>query len=646
MYEKLFQPIKIGGLELKNRLVVPSISTLDATEDGDCTEQYVSYLERKAQGGWSLIIAEYYGVGPNVGFFSRANGIWNDELLENHKKMVDRVHKAGAKLGAQINHAGREAFTAVTTENVVAPSPYKDVPAEHAVTETIPKELTIEEIKSIVGKYGDTAYNLKKAGFDLVEVYGAHGYLVSQFLSKYSNKRTDQYGGPLDNRCQFLLEIIADIKRKCGDDFPISVRLSVKEFVPGGLSIAETKAIAVKLEKAGVHMISCSQGLNACSWNAVEPMYFDFACFVDNSEEIKKSVSIPVMTAGRITEASIAASVLDTGKCDLVGIGRGSLADPDFPNKIKSGQLDDIRHCIGCVQGCLANNYKGIPTSCLVNPECNREYQLQISPAPNKKNIWIAGAGVAGCEAAIVAAKRGHNVTIFEKESQIGGTWNIAALPLYKQELLTFITWQRSQLEKLGVSIILNTELTVEMIEKSRPDNVIISTGCKPFIPPIPGIDSKTVCQANDVLAQKVDIKGNVVILGGGSVGVETAAFSGWYGASNITVIEMQDNILVGFERETKAKLLEEVKKYNINFHTSSKVVKIDNSSVSFEKKGEFITMDDINHVIIAAGSKSINTLESPLRELNINMTVVGDAKKVRNGLDAIYEGYMAGYEL
>lgn len=646
MYDKLFEPINIGTLQIKNRFVIPAISTLDATEDGACTEQYAAYLERRAQGGWGLIITEYYGIAPNVGFFSRMNGIWNEELIQGHKKMTDRVHKAGAKIGAQINHAGRESFTEITTENVVAPSPYLDVPAEHAVSETLPRELTIPEIKDIISKYGDTALNLKKAGFDLVEIYGAHGYLVSQFLSKYSNKRTDEYGGPLESRMRFLLEIVADIKKKCGDDFPLSVRLSIKEFIPGGLSIGETRVVCRKLEQAGVNMINCSQGVNGCSWNAVEPMYYDFACFVDNAEDIKKSVSIPVMAAGRITEACVAEAALDAGKCDLVGIGRASLADPDFPNKVKEGRLDDIRYCIGCLQGCLANNYKGVPCHCLVNPECNREYELKITEAENKKNIWIAGAGVSGCEAAIVAAQRGHKVTIFEKSDRIGGTWIVAALPLYKQELLTFIKWQLNELKKLGVEIRYNTELTPEMVDAGKPDEVIVATGCKPFIPPIPGHDSKSVVQANDVLTNKVTVKGNVVILGGGSVGVETAAFCGWYGAKNITIIEMQDKILKGFEREPKACLMQEVNKYNMTIHTSSKVTQINDNSVTFECNGKSTLLENVNHVVVAAGSKSVNTLEEALKSRGISVTVIGDAKEVRNGLEDIYEGYMTGYAI
>lgn len=472
MYDALFQPIKIGTMEVKNRLVVPAMSTLTATPEGACTEQFIAYHERKAQGGWGLIVTEYYGVAPNVGFFPRMLGIWNEELIENHRQLTKRVHAAGAKIAAQISHAGRETYIGVTDENLVAPSPYRDVDAEQK-----PRELTIDEIHDIIGKYGDTALNLKKAGFDAVEIYAAHGYLVSEFLSKYSNRRTDEYGGCLENRMRFLLEIIEDVKKKVGEEFPIMVRISTMEYVPGGLSIAETRVLAKKLQDAGVAAISCSQGIFTVSQNIVEPMMFDHCAFVDNAEEIKKVVDIPVITAGRINEACFAESVLLSGKADLIGMGRASLADPDFPKKVQEGRLEDIRYCIGCVQGCIGGNMRGENCHCLVNPELDREYELHIEPAKQKKKILIAGGGVAGCEAAIVAAQRGHEVILCEKSDHLGGTWLIASLPPHKSELVTFVGWQKHELKKLGVEIRYQTEVTKELIEQIQPDHVIVTTG-------------------------------------------------------------------------------------------------------------------------------------------------------------------------
>jgi len=639
MYEKLFEPMKIGTMELKNRLVVPAMSTLTATPEGACTEQFIAYHERKAKGGWGLVITEYYGIAPYVGFFPSMLGIWNDELVENHKQLTDRVHAAGGKIAAQISHSGRETYIAVSDENLVAPSPYSDVSGTKR-----PRELTISKIKKIVGQYGDTALNLKKAGFDAVEIYAAHGYLISEFLSKYANKRTDEYGGTLENRMRFLLEIISDVRNKVGPDYPVMVRISTIEYVPGGLSMGETRVLVKKLEEAGVDAIDCSQGIFTVSNNIVEPIMMDNCCFVDNSEEIKKVINIPVITAGRINEACLAESVLDAGKADLIGMGRASLADPDFPIKVKEGRLEDIRYCIGCVQGCIGGNMRGENCHCLVNPETDREFELPEKPVTQKKKILVAGGGVAGCEAAIVAASRGHEVTIYEKSDRLGGTWLIAALPPHKAELLTFVGWQRHELEKLGVKIKYNTELTKEIIVVEQPDEVIVATGCTPFIPPFPGNDQPHVVQANDILQQNVRAGKNVVVVGGGSVGVETAEFISLYG-SNVTIVEMQEDILNGCERETMLMLRKAIKDLDMRVYKSAKVCEINEDTVTIERKGKTIVLDEVDTVVVAVGSRSVNTLEEVVTDLGIPVKVIGDSKKVRNGLHAIYEGYMAGYE-
>lgn len=638
MYENLFQPIKIGNMELKNRLFVPAMSTLTATPEGASTEQFAAYLERKAKGGWGLIITEYFGVAPYVGFFPRMLGIWNDELIETHREVTERVHRAGAKIAAQISHSGRETYIAVSDENLVAPSPYKDVSGTKK-----PRELKREEIKKIVSMYGDTAANLKKAGFDAVEIYAAHGYLISNFLSKYSNKRIDEYGGCLENRMRFLLEIVADARKKVGDDYPILVRLSTREFVPGGLSIAESRVIAERLEQAGVDAIDCSQGIFTVSNNIVEPFRMENGIFVDASEEIKKSVSIPVLTAGRINEANLASNILRTGKADLIGMGRASLADPDFPKKVQEGRMDEIRYCIGCVQGCIGGNMRGENCHCLVNPEMDREFELPDNPVEKKKRILVVGAGPAGMEAAIVAKRRGHDVTVIEKEERVGGTWNVACLPLYKGELVNLIKWQNDELRRLGVQLHLGTEATPDSIREFHPDEVILATGGKPFIPPIPGADLPHVVQANDVLMQNVQFGKNAVVLGGGSVGVETAEYINYCG-SNVTVIEMMDDILVGLERETRLMQLAAIKEQQIKVYTSSRVTNISEKTITFLRDGKDVTLDGIDTVVVAAGSRPMNQLVKPLEEMGIKVTVVGDAKKVRNGLAAVYEGYMAGY--
>ena len=351
------------------------------------------------------------------------------------------------------------------------------------------------------------------------------------------------------------------------------------------------------------------------------------------------------MTAGRINEACLAETVLLTNKADLVGMGRASLADPDFPIKVREGRLQDIRYCIGCVQGCIGGNMRGENCHCLVNPEMDREFELKPNPIDRKKKILVAGGGVAGCEAAIIAAQRGHDVTIYEKSDRLGGTWLIAALPPHKGELLTFVGWQKHELKKNNVRIKYNTELTKELIEIEKPDEVIVATGCTPFIPSIPGSNLPHVIQANDILQQNKKAGENVVVLGGGSVGVETAEYLSLYG-SNVTIVEMREDILIGCERETMLMLREAVKDMGMKVYKNAKVSSIGEDTVTLERKGKTIVLEEIDTVVVAAGSRPVNTLEKEVKALGIPVRVIGDSKKVRNGLHAIYEGYMAGYKI
>lgn len=637
MYGKLFEQIKIGTMELKNRLVVPAMSTLFANSDGSCTEKFIAYHEAKAKGGWGLIVTEYYGVSPTVGFFPRLFGLWDDELIANHRKLTDRVHAAGAKIAAQINHAGRQTCSAITGVHPVAPSAIRDP----TMPET-PKALTHGEIREIVEQFGDTALAVKKAGFDGVELYGAHGYLISQFLSRFSNKRTDEYGGPIEDRCRFVVEVIQNIRSKVGEGYPILIRLSTEEFVPGGLTISETKVIAMILERAGIDAIDCSQGIYFTSQYIIPPSTIPHAVFVNNAEEIKKVVKIPVIAAGRINDPNIALSVLLSGKADLIAMGRASLADPQLPNKIKAGNIDDILYCIGCVQGCIGENNRGNKMHCLVNPLTAREDEFEITPAVKKKKIVVAGGGVTGCEAAIIAAQRGHEVTLYEMNDDVGGQWALAAVPPGKTEFLTLIKWQKRQLGKLGVKVVLNTECTIQIIEDEKPDTVIVATGSRQSVPPIKGLNESNVVLANDVLKGESEVGKNVLIIGGGLVGAETAEHLALYG-SNVTIIEMLDEIIKDCERESKFVLLENLKKHNVAVYSSARLMEIQTDTAIFHHNGEEKTLKGIDTFVVAVGSRPVNELVAPLVALGIPVVVAGDASGVKNGLHNVNEGFMTG---
>ncbi len=638
MLNKMFSPITINGMTIKNRFVVPPMVSNYANEDGTCSEQFISYHEEKAKGGWGLIIVEDYKINPESGGFKKLPGLWNDGQIESHRQLVDRVHQHGAKIAAQIYHAGRETSVHITGVQPVAPSPIPD-----PVVKEMPRELTVPEIKELIDQFGDAALRAKKAGFDAVEIHGAHGYLVNQFMSPFSNKRTDQYGGTILGRARFALEVVQNMRAKLGKDYPLIYRMSVNEFVEGGLTTEDSKVISMLLEDAGIDLIHASNGVYASAETIIPPTAVKHAWSADICEAIKKVVSIPVIAVGRINDPLIAESVLRANQADLISMGRSSLADPHLPNKAKDGKFDDIIRCIGCLQGCIQRNAQQLPIKCLVNPMTGHESERKVLPAEQKKKIIIIGGGIAGMEAAIVAAQRGHQVDIFEKSAKLGGQWNLAAIPPTKEELGAFTNWQINQLQKLDVTVHLNTELTEAMVETLRPDSVIVATGANPFVPNIPGKQLKHVLLANDVLDGAVQTGKNVVVIGGGLVGSETAAHLANHGCS-VSIIEMNSDIFLGAPSATKLYLMKDLVAHQVSIHVNSCVTEIQENAVFIQNSnGEITTIDQVDSVVMAIGSVSEDPLTERLKNIVAEVITVGDAVKVRKAMEAIEEGFMAG---
>lgn len=634
---KVFEPMKINGLELKNRMVVSAMVTNYCTPDGNATEKFIAYHEHKAKGGWGLIITEDYAVTPTAGGFVNLPGLWEDGQIESHRKLTERVHAAGGKIAAQIYHAGRETSSAVTGVQPVAPSAVR----EPSMPET-PRELTIPEIHTLVEQFGDCAKRAKAAGFDAVEVHGAHGYLVGAFASPFSNKRSDEYGGTIRNRARFGMEIIRNIKEKCGKDYPVLYRISSVEYVPGGLDIEESKVIARLMEEAGADCIHCSQGVYASTHTIIPPSVFPRAGYVEHAAEMKKAVQIPVIAVGRINDVEIAESVLQSKKADLVTMARASLADPELPNKVLKGRGDEVIRCIGCLQGCIGENGKGNGIRCLVNPLTGMEDEYDLTPAEKAKQVLVIGGGIAGCEAAISAALRGHKVTLIEKNDRLGGQWIPASVPIGKSEFTSFLCWQKSMLEKMHVQILLNTTADAELIKLYEPDTVIIATGSRPFIPPIQGADQDFVVTAHDVLLGKTEPGNRVVVIGGGLVGAETADMLGQQ-CEQVTIIEMLPQIMKDGEAAPTKYMKERFFQNGVQIHTSTKLLEIGDHTVTAEKDGERFVLENIDTVIIAVGVKTDRTLLDSMEHVSCKVLKVGDANGVKNGYLGIREGYEAG---
>ncbi|MFH0844269.1 MAG: FAD-dependent oxidoreductase, partial [Pseudomonadota bacterium] len=549
MFKYLFSAARIGDLEIKNRMVVPAMVMNYCNVDGTPTEKYIAYHEARAKGGWGLIITEDYAVDPGGKGFTHIPGLWEDRQIELHSRLPEKIHKHGGKILAQIYHAGRQTDSLITGSKPVAPSP---IPCP--VKKEMPQELTIPEIADLLEKFGDCALRAKQAGFDGVEIHGAHGYLIAQFLSTYANKRTDRYGGSLFNRARFAMEIIQNIRGKVGNRFPLLFRISGDEFVPGGRTIEETKAIAMLIEKAGVDGIHVSAGVYGKNSIIVPPARIAKGWITDLAFEVKKVVSIPVITVSRIPDPFIAESVLASGKADLVAMGRASIADPDLPNKAAEGRFDEIIYCVGCMQGCR-EKIRG----CTLNPLTGRELEFAIGPAKERRKVLIAGGGVAGMEAALVSAKRGHDVSLYEKSSNLGGAYLLAAVPPGKGDISSFIAWQKNQLEKLGVTVHLNREVHDGVVDREDPDVVITATGGDPLVPDIPGIDKPNVISAYDVLSGRAAVGDRVIVVGGGLVGSEVADYLSSHNKA-VIIIEMLSEIAIGVESGTRLLLLKDLK--------------------------------------------------------------------------------------
>lgn len=637
-FSHLFSPIKVGETVVKNRVFMPPIST-NLADKGYVTDALVAHYAARAKGGVGLIVTEVTTVEPTYIYLPGDMSIHDDSFIPGWKKLTEAVHQHDCKILPQLFHPAYMAFPIPGTPRLIAPSNVGPYYAKEA-----PRSVTKEELKVIIKQFGEAALRVKTAGADGVEIHAAHAHgLLGGFLSPLYNKRTDEYGGDISCRLRLTLEVIEEVRKMCGKDFIIDVRISGDEYTDGGLNINDMIYVSKTLEKADVDMLHVSGGTTIARGSSIPAPGTKMGSHALLSEEIKKHVSIPVATVGRITEPWIADELIANDKADICMIGRANLCDAEFVNKAMSGHVEDIRPCIGCLR-CLTGIMFGKRVSCTINPSLEIENEDTIKEAEEKKNILVIGSGPAGMEAAFVAHKRGHHVVLCEKDDKLGGEMNLAAVPIAKQDLTLVIKYMAHKLE--GVDVRLNTEVTLEMLKNEFKDyEVIAGTGASPIVIN-PFTQFKSWMTADDVLAGRAFPDRKIVIIGGGSVGCETADYLAplindlFPRNRDVTILEMADGVMMNESGPGRSLLVRRMMEKGVKIITSAKVDSVTETEINYTQDDVTHTIKDADTLIFAAGYKKNPAVEEMLEESGLNYHMIGDAHEIGNIKTAITEAY------
>jgi len=638
-FNKLFQPGYMGKLQVKNRIIKAPMYTAFAARDGSVTPRLLNYYREMSLGGTGLVIVEY-SYTDDKGSQSQVCqlGIYDRSLIPGLSNLARIIKDNGARAGIQLCHCGRR--RRVGKPPIVAPS---RLPMVLWGDRIVPDELTAEEIWEIVESFGNAAKYSEQAGFEMVEVHAAHGYLITEFLSPITNKRNDAYGGSLQDRMRFLLEIIDNIRSKVSRDFPLSVRINATDYLEGGITTEEAKVLSQELVKEGVDILHVSSG-SMVTKSSVFPMYRPTAFNVPFAEEIKKVVDATIIVGGAITTPELAEEVLQKGQADFVTLARPIFADPWFAKKTEEGRPEDIAPCIRCNEGCLARGMAlDRAVSCTVNFTAGYEGEYPIKPVDKAKKVAVVGGGPGGMEAARVAALRGHKVTLYEGQDKLGGYMLEASIPEFKKDIRRLIDYLSTQMTKLGVNVMLKTEATVEMIKEQGFDAVILATGSKPCIPDIRGLDKHSAVTAVDVL-RGAQVANNVVVAGGGMVGCEVALYLAEQG-KQVQIVEELAEVALDVEQETKKALFEGLAEHGVKSSPDSRLEEVIDGGVVIYKNGKKQQLKG-DSIVVALGFEPRDNLIPEVKQLNIPVYTVGDCVAPRRIYDAIHEGFSTGYRI
>jgi 2,4-dienoyl-CoA reductase (NADPH2) len=666
-FDRLFEPITINGLEIKNRIVMPAMGLI-YTFDYSFNDRHRSFYLERARGGVGLLTLGPIAV-DQVGCAPVTLGLFDDKQIAPLKSLVEEIHgKSETRVGIQLIHMGRYAFSFLSGLTPIAPSAIAS-----KLTGETPREMTREDIEEVQQAYVRSAGRAKEAGFDYIEILACTGYLISQFLSPITNQRNDEYGGGIENRMRFGLEVIRRVRQALGDNTPLGIRVSGNDFMKGGHTNTESSRFVVEAQKTGINAVNVTGGWHE---TAVPQLTSDVppGVFLYLARGIKEKVSVPVFASNRLGDPETAERALRAGSCDLICWGRPLLADPELPNKLKEGRRDEIISCISCNQGCFDPIFSGHPVGCMLNPRTGREQELQLQKAPDRKKIMVAGGGPAGMEFALTAAQRGHELTLYESNGQLGGQLNLAQAAPGKKEFRKIISSMTTRMARWGVTVKLNTPVTPELVQREKPDLLVIASGARPVAMDFPGVERPHVVSAWDVLSEKVSRIGErVVIVGGNATGCEVAHFIGVMGIPDaetftflmyhlaedpalalrllhqptrkITIIEMAGRVANNVSRSSRWSLLKSLKLLGVEIRPGTKLLEINGDSVKVMTDGREETIP-ADTVVMATGVRPVDDLKGPLSGKGIEIITLGDAGTPGNIGDAVKQGFEAALKI
>lgn len=654
-YPYLFKKGMLGKTPVKNRIVMSPMGDNMANADGSVSEQSIAYYAERARGGVGVIIpgvvsVDYPG-GKTIACQHRLDAL---KYVKGWECMARAVHRYGALLIPQIHHAGMSTDIGTTEgippmrvseENKDASDKLVDIASHVDGNLTDGNVLTNQDIKGLEQKFIQCAQFAKMADCDGVELHGAHGYLISQFLTPFVNTRTDEYGGSLENRMRFAVNIIKGIRETCGPNFIIGIRMPVHNWESDGLTDDDSVTMAKTFEAAGCDFLDISGGFTPTITALLETQKYYQGDRVSLSEKIMGKVNIPVFAVGLLREPEFCEQVLANGSADYIVLGRALLADPDWPHKAKTGKSCEIRKCISCLDACFGALAKNQTIRCIVNPRVGYESELgTLKEASVPKKVVIVGGGIAGMQAAISAAQRGHKVTLLEKSDKLGGQLHIASVPPHKAYINWATEWYLGETERQNINIKYGCDANYQFVKSLNPDTVIIASGAKPWTPNIPGIEYGI--QAWDILAGKADTpeNKNIAVIGGGIVGCETALLLASKG-NQVTILEMLPDVATGLEMANKIDMLADFENNHINILTQAVVKEISSNQVIYERDGRNSLAVDA--VVLSTGMKSVGQdLANELENDGINVVIVGDAKQPAKIANATREGFFAAINI